>query len=194
MKLFVSFDGDHIGRMVGRARLADSPEEVRRISHSIERGNDIWRSWAESHGGSIISLGGDEGSIEIEAEYLSEVPSVREQYETAVGSTCSVGVGTKMSEADRSLLAAKVQGGNRIQLYTAEVDEILSKLKEKTEDQKLQDEYLKPDEVGLRKDIPPAMNSGSNAGFSGASMNHAAAPQKPVAEASGADRECPQSA
>ena len=182
MKLFVSFDGDHIGRMVGRASLADNPEEVSRIAQGIDRGNRLWASWAESHGGKVINIGGDEGRLEIEADYLSELPGIREQYEGAVGSTCSVGVGTKLSEADKSLMAAKLQGGDRTQLYTEEVDEILSKVKEKSEGEKLEDEYLDP-ETGLKKADPatnPAMNPGDNAGFSGASQSTPAAPQKPT--------------
>jgi hypothetical protein len=178
MKLFVSFDGDHIGRMVGRASLADNPEEVARLGQAIDRGNRIWASWAESHGGKVVGVGGDEGRLEIEADYLSELPGIREQYEGAVGSTCSVGVGTKLSEADRSLMAAKLQGGDRIQLYTEEVDEILAEAKEKTESEKLQDEYLNPDS-GLQK-AAPAMNAGSNAGFAGASRSTPAAPAAPT--------------
>lgn len=178
MKLFVSFDGDHIGRMVGRASLADNPEEVARIAQSIERGNRLWASWAESHGGKVVNVGGDEGRLEIEADYLSELPGIREQYEGAVGSTCSVGIGTKLSEADRSLMAAKLQGGDRIQLYTEEVDEILAKVKEKTEAEKLSDEYLDPD-TGLNKAMP-GMNAGANAGFAGASQSQAAPTAAPT--------------
>ena len=178
MKLFVSFDGDHIGRMIGRASLADNPEEVAKISQAIDRGNRVWSSWAESHGGKVVNVGGDEGRLEVEADYLSELPGIREQYEGAVGSTCSVGVGTKLSEADRSLMAAKLQGGNRIQLYTEEVDEILAEAKEKTEAEKLSDEYLDPDS-GLQK-AAPAMNQGTNAGFAGASHSTPAAPAAPT--------------
>lgn len=191
MKLFVSFDGDHIGRMVGRASLADNPEEVSRIAQGIERGNRLWASWAEAHGGKAINVGGDEGRLEIEADYLSELPGIREQYEGAVGSTCSVGVGTKLSEADKSLMAAKLQGGDRIQLYTEEVDEILAKMKEKTEAEKLQDEYLDPD-TGLQK-ADPAMNTGNAAGFAGASHSTPAAPQKPTEGSEHSENEVLQS-
>ena len=191
MKLFVSFDGDHIGRMVGRASLADNPEEVARIAQSIERGNRLWASWAESHGGKVINVGGDEGRLEIEADYLSELPGIREQYEGAVGSTCSVGIGTKLSEADRSLMAAKVQGGDRIQLYTEQVEEILAKMKERSESEKLQDEYLDPD-TGLNK-AQPAMNAGSNAGFAGASHSQPAAPAAPTEGSEHSENEVLQS-
>jgi hypothetical protein len=191
MKLFVSFDGDHIGRMVGRASLADNPEEVARIGQAIDRGNRVWTSWAEAHGGKVVNVGGDEGRLEVEADYLSELPGIREQYEGAVGSTCSVGIGTKLSEADRSLMAAKLQGGDRIQLYTEEVDEILAEAKDKTEAEKLNDEYLNPDS-GLQK-AAPAMNAGSNAGFAGASHSTPAAPAAPTEGSEHSENEVLQS-
>lgn len=178
MKVFIAFDGDHIGRMVGRASLADKPEEVARISQSIERGNRIWQSWAESHGGQVINIGGDEGRLIVEAEYLTELPKIRDQYAEAVGSTVSVGVGMKLSEADKSLMAAKMQGGDRIQLYTEEVNALLEELQEKPEGEKLFEEYLDP-ETGLQKAQPVAMNQGQAAGFSGASRSHPAAPTAP---------------
>jgi hypothetical protein len=44
-KVYVSFDGDSIGAKVGRASLANSEDEIRRISQAIERGNEIIKSW-----------------------------------------------------------------------------------------------------------------------------------------------------
>ena len=186
MKVFVSFDGDHIGRMVGRASLADKPEEVSRIAQAIERGNAIWQSWAESHGGQVINIGGDEGRLCFEADHLQELPKIRDQYSEAVGSTVSVGVGTKLSEADRSLMAAKLQGGDRIQLYTEEVNEILEELKENSESAKLYDEYLDPESANIKK-AAPAMNAGDHAGFAGASRSQPAAPQAEGSEHSEAE-------
>lgn len=185
MKVYVSFDGDHIGRMVGRASLADKPEEVSRIAQAIERGNAIWQSWAESHGGQVINIGGDEGRLCVEADHLQELPKIRDQYSEAVGSTVSVGVGTKLSEADRSLMAAKLQGGDRIQLYTEEVNEILEELKENSEAAKLYDEYLDP-EATIKK-AAPAMNQGDHAGFAGASRSQPAAPRQEGSEHSEAE-------
>lgn len=178
MKVYVSFDGDHIGRMIGRAKLADQPEEAAKISQRIDRGNKIWESWALAHGGVIITLGGDEGTFSIDPDALTELPKIREQYQEAVDSTVSVGVGVKLSEADRALMAAKMQGGDRIQLFTEEVNEILAELQDKDEGSKLYDEYLNPDS-GLKK-AGPGMNPGAHAGFSGPSQSHPAAPIAPT--------------
>lgn len=65
MNVFVSGDGDSIGQLVGRMRLADDIVGVRKISQKIESGNEIFASWAINSGGSVISAGGDEWSIEI---------------------------------------------------------------------------------------------------------------------------------
>lgn len=162
MKLFVSYKADHIEDKVQRASVADHPEDVARITQEVERGARTWASWAESHGGRTISSQGHEGKVEIEADYLSELAGIKEQYEGAVESSSSVGVGTKLSEADRSLKAAAKKGGDRIMLYTEEVDEIL--------DEK--------DEKELAK-AQPGMNPGAGAGFAGASMSTPAQPQAP---------------
>lgn len=159
MNVFIAWDGDHIGRQVGRASLNDDAEALRRISQAIDHGNAIWKSWVESHGGSIVSMGGDEGRAEMPADYLDELPKIREQYQGAVGSTVSVGVGIKLSEADRALIAAKLRGGDRIEFYTDEVNQIVANAEaqgQKTEEQKIADEYLNK--------AAPAMNPGAFAG------------------------------
>ncbi len=183
MKVIIAWDGDHIGREVGRASLADDVEGLRRISQAIDQGNRLWESWVTMNGGSIISFGGDEGRAEILAEKLSELPKIRDQYAKAVGSTVSLGVGTKLSEADRALMACKLQGGDKIILYTPEVEDIIAKMKaeqgEKTEADKLSEEYLNKALPGV-----PAANEGDKAGFSGASKPSAPSIAKPTVEAS----------
>lgn len=146
MNVFVSFDGDTIGQMVGRARLNDDVEGVRRINQSIEHGNAIWRSWCEKHGGSVVEIGGDEGVVEISADYLDELPDIRRQYSEAVGASVSVGVGTKISESSKALLAAKLRGKDRIEFYTEEVDEMIEQAQAKpgSEAEKIVEEYLTP--------------------------------------------------
>lgn len=159
MNVFIAWDGDHIGRQVGRASLADDAEGLRRISQSIDHGNEIWKSWVESHGGNIVSMGGDEGRAEVPADYLDELPKIRDQYAGAVGSTVSVGIGNKLSEADRALVAAKLRGGDRIEFYTEEVQQIIEEARakgEQTEEAKIADEYLNK--------AAPAMNTGAFAG------------------------------
>lgn len=145
MLVYIAWDGDHIGRQVGRAAQADDADALRQISQRIDLGNQIWRSWVESLGGNLVSMGGDEGRAQIPADHLDELPGIREQYAGKVGSAVSVGVGVKLSEADKALLAAKLQGGDRILFYSEEVDQQLEEARQKgerTEEQKIADEYL----------------------------------------------------
>lgn len=148
MKVYIVFDGDHIGRMVGRATLDDKPDEVRILSQRIDQGNQLFKLWAESFGGNVINIGGDEGRLEVDATRLGELPGIREQYEGAVGATCSVGVGMALSLAQKALVAAKAKGGDQIVFYSPEVDQILADLQEKSEGGKIADEYLNKSAVG----------------------------------------------
>lgn len=144
MLIYVSFDGDTIGQKVGRARLSDDVEMVRRISQAIDQGNLIWKSWAESVGGSIIELGGDEGALEVPADRIGELPAIREQYAGKVGASVSVGVGLKLGESSKALLVAKLQGKDRIVFYTEECDKIIAEAQKRQPDEagKIADEYL----------------------------------------------------
>lgn len=171
MLVYVSADGDNIGREVGRASLADEEEEIRKISQRIDAGNRVIESWVITNGGELISYGGDEIRFKIPGDKLGDLPKIREQYAGAVGSTVSVGVGMKVSEADKALLAAKLQGKDRIVLYTPEVDEVIAKL------QQPQDEAGKLAEEYLNKSQPGA-NHGAGAGFAGHSQ-----PGKPKVDA-----------
>jgi hypothetical protein len=162
MRVFVAFDGDTIGQMIGRARQADDVEGVRRVNQRIELGNEIWRAWATNSGGSVIEIGGDEGAIEVPADKLDELPAIRAQYAQKVEASVSVGVGMKLSEASKALLAAKLSGKDRITFYTEECDKLIEDAQKhaKDEEGKIADEYLNK--------AAPAMNAGAGAGFAGA--------------------------
>lgn len=175
MLCYVSFDGDGIGQMVGRARLADDVEEVRKVNQRIDRGNEIWKSWALRVGGSIIEVAGDEGALEVPADHLDELPAIAEQYGEAVGATVSVGVGLRLSESAKALLHAKLTGKDKIDFYTDEMEKVIEQAKqhEGTEAEKIADEYL------LEKAVP-AMNTGDGAGYGGVTKPMTPSVQKPM--------------
>jgi hypothetical protein len=183
--VYVAFDGDHIGRQVGRASLADNPDELRRLSQAIEQGNDIWRSWCLSKDGDVISMGGDEGRIRIGADHLGDLPQLRERYQGLVGAAVSVGIGTRLSEADKALLGAKLKGGDQIVLYSPDIDELISKTPEKDEREKLQDEYLNKADGPVKPQAQPALNSpAAGGGIKGPSESGPAGPEAPIEEGS----------
>ena len=176
--VYISGDGDHIGRQIGRASLADDPEEIRRLSQAIDAGNEVWKAWVLSCGGDAISVGGDEFRLRVGADHLKDLPELRTRYADAVGASVSIGIGTRMSEADKALLAAKLGGGDRIQLYGPEVEEVLAQNQPPSESEKIRDEYL-------TKAQEPALNPPSGGGgITGPSLAPAEAPASPVAEGS----------
>ncbi len=149
MDVFVCWDGDKIGRRVGRAVLANDVGEVRRVDQAINAGNELWKAFALRCGGSIIEIGGDEGRIVIDASYLGDMPSIAHQYASLVGATVSVGVGMKMSESAMALVVAKLRGGDVILVWDPQTmgSEYQSAVDApKTEQQKLTDEYLQKDD------------------------------------------------
>ncbi len=150
--VYVGWDGDHIGRQVGRARLSDNVEEVRRVDQAIIRGNLVWTSWALSHGGSTVEVGGDEGVVEVPASALVELEAVRHNYETAVEAPASVGVGRKLSESAKALLVAKLQGGDRVIFYDESVEAAVAEAQKKSQNEvdKIGDEYLGKADGGNR--------------------------------------------
>lgn len=149
MQVFLAWDGDHVGREVGQAALADDVEGLRRISQSIDHGNEVLKAWVINSGGSTISMGGDEGRAEVPADKLEDLPRIREQYRTAVGSTLSIGVGMKMSDSNKALIAAKLQGGDQVVFYSPACEEIIkeAEAKQPNEAQKIVDAYLSKGEV-----------------------------------------------
>jgi hypothetical protein len=142
MRLYVCWDGDHIGREVGRAVMTDDVVAVRRVDQAITAGNELWRSFALRSNGMVIEMGGDEGRIELGAEHLPDLPAVAEQYAQAVGATVSVGIGMKLSESAKALLVAKLRGGNQTVLWHPDMQPELAAAAPKTEAEKIGDEYL----------------------------------------------------
>lgn len=142
LSVFVSCDGDNIGREVGRAVLHDEPETLARISQAIERGQKILTSWAIAAGGSVLEAGGDEVTLQIPVDAIKDLPDVRHNYFTAVDCTLSVGIGKKLSEAAKALLAAKVRGKDRVVFYDKDVEAEIASIKEETEHEKISKQYL----------------------------------------------------
>ena len=187
MDVYISFDGDHIGREVGRLALQDDETGLRKISHAIEMGNELWAKWVEAKGGSVISTGGDEGRIKVSAEHLEEIPSIRKRYEDLVGSTVSVGVGRTLSESNRALIAAKLRGGDQVVMYEEGLEEEIEQAQNKGEEgKKIFSEYLE-DAPPTKQELAQSLYTPYNEESEGDEISKAQrpmAPAKPMAEAS----------
>ena len=142
--LILTFDGDSIGQLVGRARLNDNVDEVRRADQAICRGEEIFRSYALANGGNVVEMGGDEGCLEVPAIALNSLAQVRENYRTATDATVSVGVGKTLSESSKALAIAKLRGKDRVVFWDKEMQKELDEATKdpKSEEAKIAQEYL----------------------------------------------------
>lgn len=180
MQVIVSWNAPEVQRKLSHAVMADDMDEVRRINQSADLAKAIWRSWAESMGGTVLSMGMSFGSVAIEADRLSELGRIRTQYSEAVGSSVQVGVGTKTHESARALELAKRKGG--VVLFTPETEEELAEQDEAdkpTAVLKSMDEFIDD----LYKDELTAVD-GDHGGFGGHAPPSAPTVTKPKAEAS----------
>lgn len=179
MKVFIAWTADGTNQEIQRAAMTNEVESVRRLNQAVDHGNEVWRSWVVTQGGSIVSMAGTSGRAEVPAENLAALPRFKEQFAGAVGADVSVGVGTKLAEADRALMvASKCRGGNQIVLYTPDIETELKA----SQTQEPTDGLAKAD--GPNALQAPAMVEGSAAGFKGASPPSPPATDKPDVEAS----------
>ena len=142
--LYVVYDADHAGRLIGNARMQDDANGLARISNLIDSGNEVFKSWAIEHGGAQISAGGDEGVLEIPATALMDLQAVKLKYEALLDLTVSIGIGLKMSQGFKALLASKLRGRNRTTMYDKEVEKEIEEASknEDPEKKKIVEEYL----------------------------------------------------
>ena len=142
MNIFVCFDVDGLRRGQVKSALAEDVEAIRRQSFSVDRANENFKSFVLTAGGTLISLGGSQGKAEIPADKVSELEQIRSDYSGLVGETVSMGLGTKISEAEKSLIAAKLRGGDKIVFYGEDVDKTLQDTEGKPEAKEVTDEYF----------------------------------------------------
>lgn len=128
INVYISGKADHQGREMARATSANEPERLRQLSEVLDSGLDIWRGWAKTQSGEMLTSHGDEFRLRIPAEALKELPQIKAQYADAIKATVSLGVGAKLTESDRALQVAQKQGGDKIKLYDPSVEEALQGL------------------------------------------------------------------
>lgn len=149
--LFLSYDGDGCGKKVGRAVIANDEDKLREVSAKIDLGHEIVKHWAIGQGGKIISGGGDEGCFKLPKSSAGRIEQLRKDYHFATGITISVGVGSSLSEAGRSLLAAKFRGKDQIAYYDETVEKDIRNARQKVKKGKASQEEYKLSEAYLEK-------------------------------------------
>lgn len=181
LKVIVAFAADHLDREADKATAEDRVDDLSKLSQRVHQGDDLFKLWAEAKGGRAIAIGNGDGRLEVGADHLEEISQLKEQYNQEVGSTCSIGVGKKLSEAEKALTYAQRTGGNSIELYTKELEQELASLHEPEGEEKLFDSFFDKAESDAHK--PPALNrstvKNAGGGMTGASEPVNTGPDKP---------------
>lgn len=149
--LYFSYDGDGCGKKVGRAIMANDEKALHEWSAKIDLGHEIVNHWVAEHGGKKISGGGDEGSFKLPEEAAKKIEELRKDYHYATDITISVGIGSTLSEAGRSLLAAKFRGKDQVAHYGEDVEKDIEKARKKVKKGKASQEEYKLAEAYLDK-------------------------------------------
>ena len=151
--IYMAYDGDNAGRLVGRAILSNDENTLSEVSGRISHGHDIVGQWVQDHGGKIISGGGDEGTFAIPQEALDDIEQLRADYQFATQLTMTIGAGSTLAEAGKALMAGKFRGKDQVVQYDPSVDQDLIQAQEhiasgtgSAEENKLGEAYLNKEE------------------------------------------------
>jgi hypothetical protein len=148
---YVALDGDGIGKLVGRAIIANDVDELHKVSGRIDAAQDFILHWCESVDGIKISGGGDEATMAISPEAKDSLKKLRASIEESFGYTISVGVGRSLSEAGTALLVAKLRGKDRIVYFNKQIKEDIKKAKRRVRENRASQEEYKLSEAYLEK-------------------------------------------
>jgi hypothetical protein len=140
-----------VGKLVGRAVIANDVDELHSISSRIDAAQDFILHWCQQVGGIKISGGGDEATMSVPTEAKDDIKNLRECVEKSFGYTLSVGVGRNLSEAGTALLVAKLRGKNRIIWFNKKIKEDIKKAKRRVREKRATPDEYKLAEAYLNK-------------------------------------------
>lgn len=182
LNVIVAFAADHLDREANKATVEDRVDDLSKLNQRVHSGDELFKLWAEAKGGRAIAMGKGDGIIEIGADHLEELSQLKEQYNQEVGSTCSVGVGVKLSEAEKALTYAQRTGGNSIELFTEELEQELASLHEPEGEEKLFNAFFDKAEAPVDKtanSLNPTTVKNAGGGMTGAHEPTQAGPDAP---------------
>lgn len=162
MLVYVSYRAFDLSNDTDAARIADDVNAVRLNGQLIDNANRIWESFAIKSGGNVIEQAGSTGSIQLEAEYLTDLDQIVQQYSLAIDKELQVGIGMKLSESNQALKVLEKRGKSGTLLWKPGLSDQLAKA-----------DTLK-------------QNKGDNAGFEGhhTGQPHKSTDDKPKSEVS----------
>lgn len=173
LNVIIAYNGDQLANEAQMASANDNIDDLARLNQRIQQANGILRAWVESHGGQAIAQTGNGGRLKISASHLHELESILDQYRKEARTSVSVGVGAKLSDAEKALEYSVLRGGDSIELFTPELEARLGAI-QNSDDVDLYESYLDKAEPALNK--PSA-----GGGMTGPSQSAAAAPDQPQA-------------
>ena len=133
--IFIVFDGDQTKDRLKLAIEANAADDIRQLNQAIDKANEFVKSWVILHDGSVISIAGAKIRVSIAPEYVEDLPKLKGIYESAIDSPVSIGLGLTLSEADRALKCAKLDGGDKILFYTEDCDKQIEEAEEPEKDE-----------------------------------------------------------
>jgi hypothetical protein len=105
------------------ALMSDSPDELVKFSAPFEKAFQEIKTWAENQGmGRTLSTFGYQICIEIQMERVPELSEFIQRYEFTSKTTFAIGVGLTPLEAFRAMQESEYQGGDRIVLYSEDIE------------------------------------------------------------------------
>ena len=184
---YIAADGDGIGKLVGRAVIANDVDELHKVSNRIDAAQDFILHWCKENDGVKISGGGDEFTAAVPQKALSKIEALRKSVEKSFGYTISVGVGKSLSEAGTALLVAKLRGKDRVVYFNKKIKEDIKKAKRRVREGRASQEENKLSEAYLEK----AENMFCNLHKSKACDLHKSEDIPPPKAEEGAEEPCP---
>lgn len=154
---YLAINGDDVGQKIGGAIAADDEEGLQSASSAVRSGHEMLEQWIAQVGGQVVTTSGDEGIYKLPEESLSDIESIKQQYEELTGHTATIGIGSSMSEASKALIYGKLNDKNQIVEYDPSIEQYLSEEDEQglegeapgeeiPEEEALGGESLSPDE------------------------------------------------
>lgn len=176
LNVIVAFRADHID---STKRTMQSVDDLSQLNQRIHQSDGILKAWAQRCGGRAIAIEAGSGVLEVTADHLTELESLKDQYKQELGTSVSIGVGRELADAQKALQLASKSGGDRIELYTEDTDASLQEL------DKMDKSEPSLAEVLLKAGEPPALNKpAAGGGMTGPSEAAPSGPQEPTSEGS----------